>query len=96
MKARVKICCIASEDEARLAISCGAAAQRETARQRLLSVVPADASSGPARPNANARGDQAVNNMIKHNVLMNIQQQTFRSYMGSRGFNYQPATGKMW
>jgi hypothetical protein len=34
--------------------------------------------------------------MIKHNVLMNIQQQTFNSTMWSRGFNYQPASGKVW
>jgi hypothetical protein len=34
--------------------------------------------------------------MFQHNVLMNIQQQTFNQYMWSRGFNYQPATGKMW
>jgi hypothetical protein len=29
-------------------------------------------------------------------VLMNIRQQTFNQYMWGRGFNYQPATGKMW
>jgi hypothetical protein len=49
-----------------------------------------------ARSNSSAKGDQAVNNMRTHNVRLNIQQQTFNTYMWSRGFNYQPATGKMW
>lgn len=40
-----------------------------------------------------ARSDVAVGRMLKHNVLMNIQQQTFNQYMWSRSYNYQPATG---
>jgi hypothetical protein len=32
----------------------------------------------------NVKDNQAVNNMLKHNVLMNIRQQTFNSYMWSR------------
>jgi hypothetical protein len=74
----------------------GDAAQKEAARQRLLSVTAKDAPSGPSRPGQGAKGSDAVNNMIKHNVLMNIRQQTFNSYMWSRGFNYQPASGRMW
>ena len=35
-------------------------------------------------------------NMAAHNSMLQIQQQTFNTYMWSRGFNYQPATGKMW
>ena len=52
----------------------------------------------PARPARLRAGkaDDAVAAMLKHNVLMNIRQQTFNTYMWSRGFNYQPATGKMW
>jgi hypothetical protein len=80
----------------RTLVTYGDAAQCQTARQRLLSVVPADDSTGPARSNQNTKDNQAVNVMIKHNVLMNIQQQTFNSYMWSRGFNYQPASGIMW
>ncbi|HEX7502964.1 MAG TPA: hypothetical protein VF451_06055 [Acidobacteriota bacterium] len=74
----------------------GDAAQREAARRRLLSISAGDAPAGQAQASPGAKGSQAVNNMIKHNVLMNIRQQTFNSYMWSRGFNYQPAAGKMW
>lgn len=34
--------------------------------------------------------------MSAHWSLMQMQQQTFNTYMWSRGFNYLPATGKMW
>jgi hypothetical protein len=72
----------------------GDAAQKESARRRLLAVTAADGEASPSAPGG--RGSGAVGNMIQHNVLMNIRQQTFNSYMWSRGFNYQPATGKMW
>jgi hypothetical protein len=74
----------------------GDAAQGGQARQRLLSLTGGAAPSGPAKAGSSAKGDQAVNAMIKHSVLMNIRQQTFNTYMWSRGFNYQPASGKMW
>jgi hypothetical protein len=70
--------------------------QRDHARRRLLSVAAGDASSGPARAGRGGKEGDAVSAMLKHNVLMNIQQQTFNTYMWSRGFNYQPATGRMW
>lgn len=35
-------------------------------------------------------------NMVTHNVLMNMNNMTFNSYMWSRGFNYSPAYGKTW
>lgn len=73
----------------------GDAVQRQEARQRLLSVTAAEVSV-PARSHSGGKGSDAVDSMIKHNVLMNIQQQTFNSYMWSRGFQYQPATGRMW
>lgn len=72
----------------------GDAAQRRSALERIASLAAAEAASGKGRPAG--RGGDAVGNMIKHNVMMNIQQQTFNQYMWSRGFNYQPATGKMW
>lgn len=34
--------------------------------------------------------------MTAHMSMMQIQQMTFNTYMWSRGFNYLPATGKMW
>jgi hypothetical protein len=74
----------------------GDQAQKEAARQRLLSVTAAEAAPAPARGSSGGMGSDAVGNMIKHNVLMNIRQQTFNSYMWSRGFNYQPASGRMW
>ena len=70
--------------------------QREMARRQLLAITEADARTGQARAASGGKGDDAVSAMLKHNVLMNIRQQTFNSYMWSRGFNYQPATGKMW
>jgi hypothetical protein len=71
----------------------GDAARRQEARQRLLAITAADPAPGQALKQA---GGDAVDAMLKHNVLMNIQQQTFNSYMWSRGFNYQPVSGKMW
>ncbi len=74
----------------------GDAGQREAAKQRLLSVTAGDDPSVPVQAGPGAKGSQAVNAMLKHNVLMNIRQQTFNTYMWSRGFNYQSATGRMW
>ncbi len=74
----------------------GDAAQREAARRRLLSVTAGDDGAGRAPASPGGKGNDAVDAMLKHNVLMNIRQQTFNSYMWSRGFNYQPASGKMW
>ena len=74
----------------------GDAAQQETARRRLLSVAAGDEPAGQGQARPGGKGGQAVDAMLKHNVLMNIRQQTFNSYMWSRGFNYQPASGRMW
>ncbi|MCU0236770.1 MAG: hypothetical protein MUC72_06760 [Acidobacteria bacterium] len=74
----------------------GDAGQRETARRRLLFLTAGEAPAGQTPAGRSAKGDDAVSAMLKHNVLMNIRQQTFNTYMWSRGFNYQPATGKMW
>jgi len=37
-----------------------------------------------------------ASNMIKHNVMMDIQRQTFNTYMWSHGFNYSRTAGKLW
>ena len=72
----------------------GDSAQRRTAHERILSLTAGGKASGKGRPAG--KGSDAVGDMIRHNVMLNIQQQTFNQYMWSRGFNYQPATGKMW
>lgn len=41
-------------------------------------------------------GTKKPMDMNSHWCMMQIQQQTFNTYMWSRGFNYLPATGKMW
>ncbi len=75
----------------------GDAAQRAAARNRLLSVTAAETPAGRGRPaGRGGKGNNVVSSMIKHNIMMNIRQQTFNTYMWSRGFNYQPATGRMW
>ncbi len=71
----------------------GDASERRLASERLISVT---AGGAPAHGRPAGNDDDPVGTMLKHNVLMNIQQQTFNQYMWSRGFNYQPATGKMW
>ncbi len=72
----------------------GDKAQRHSALERIASLTAAEAVPGKGRPAA--RGGDAVGSMIKHNVMMNIQQQTFNQYMWSRGFNYHPTYGKIW
>ena len=78
----------------RTLVAHGDASQRRGALDRLLSVTAGEARAGQGRPAG--KGDDPVGAMLKHNVLMNIRQQTFNSTMWSRGFNYQPASGKMW
>ncbi len=53
-------------------------------------------TGGGERLEGSATSRKLAEQMAKHNVLMNIQQQTFNSYMWSRGFNYHPTYGKMW
>ena len=72
----------------------GDQAQRRHALERLLSVTSNEATTVRGQPAG--KGDDPVAAMLKHNVLMNIQQQTFNQYMWSRGFNYHPTYGKMW
>lgn len=78
----------------RTLVAHGDQAQRRHALERLLSVTSGEATTMRGRPAG--KGDDPVAAMLKHNVLMNIQQQTFNQYMWSRGFNYHPTYGKMW
>ena len=74
----------------------GDATQRGDARRQLISLTAGAAASGQPRAGAKGKGGRAVSSMLKHNVMMNIRQQTFNTYMWSRGFNYHPTYGKMW
>ncbi len=78
----------------RALIAHGEASQRRSALERIASLTAAEAA--PGRDRAAGKGDDAVGNMIKHNVMLNIQQQTFNQYMWSWGFRYHPTYGKMW
>lgn len=78
----------------RTLVAHGDQAQRRHALERLLSVTSNEATTVRGQPAG--KGDDPVAAMLKHNVLMNIQQQTFNQYMWSRGFNYNPTYGKMW
>jgi hypothetical protein len=41
-------------------------------------------------------GSEKPMSMSAHWCLMQMKQQTFNTYMWSQGFNYLPATGKLW
>jgi hypothetical protein len=53
-------------------------------------------STIPKTNSSAGSGTQKPMDMNSHWCLMQMQQQTFNTYMWSRGFNYLPATGKMW
>ncbi|RPI21351.1 MAG: hypothetical protein EHM61_24965 [Acidobacteria bacterium] len=77
----------------------GSAADQEKTRT-LIRRLSGEAAQAPAGGNLSASDREMnrklANNMVTHNVLMNMQQQTFNTYMWSRGFNYHPVYGKMW
>ncbi|RPJ55479.1 MAG: hypothetical protein EHM23_26095 [Acidobacteria bacterium] len=77
----------------------GSAPERDRTRAQIkrLSAARGQASgSGTLSAKDRETSRALANKMIEHNVLMNIQQQTFNTYMWSRGFNYHPTYGKMW
>ncbi len=84
----------------RAILSHGPAADQNKVRGeiRRLSGNPAAQATASGNLGASDRemSRKLANNMITHNVLMNMQQQTFNTYMWSRGFNYHPVYGKMW
>ena len=81
----------------------GTKAEQEKIRSQLQQL---EATTRNLNTNNNTRSNNNTNNsssapkppldMTTHGCLMQIQQQTFNTYMWSRGFNYSPATGKMW
>ncbi len=75
----------------------GSAADQEKTRAQIrrLSAGGGQTSVSGAR-NANDSGRALSNKLIEHSILLQMQQQTFNTYMWSRGFNYNPTFGKMW
>jgi len=71
----------------------GSAADQEKTRAQIRRL---SAGQGQASGSGNASAKDLSNKMIQHNILMQMQQQTFNTYMWSRGFNYNPTFGKMW
>jgi hypothetical protein len=55
-----------------------------------------DTSNGTGTKSSNKSGTEKPMDMTTHWCMMQMQQQTFNTYMWSQGFNYLPATGKMW
>ena len=53
-------------------------------------------STDPKTNGNTGSGTEEPISMAAHWCMMQMQQQTFNTYMWSRGFNYLPATGKMW
>jgi hypothetical protein len=53
-------------------------------------------STGQSTKAGTGSGAEKPMDMNAHWCLMQIQQQTFNTYMWSRGFNYLPAVGRMW
>lgn len=71
----------------------GSQAEQEKIRNQLLKLSP---ETGSTNSTVSSGNQKALKGMLMHNSLMAIQQQTFNQYMWSRGFSYQPATGRMW
>ncbi|HEX2947442.1 MAG TPA: hypothetical protein VHT96_16005 [Clostridia bacterium] len=56
----------------------------------------AASSSSPSTNTGTGSGDKKPMDMTTHWCMMQMQQQTFNMHMWSMGFNYLPATGKLW
>jgi len=65
----------------------GGAAEKEKIRGQLLKLAPATTQTSAPASNYPGSGKSAKPlSMVEHNVLMNINQATFNSYLWSRGF----------
>jgi hypothetical protein len=77
----------------RALLNYGDADDQAKARERILRMTE---NSQPAAPQSSGSAStKAIDELLQHNSLMMVQQQTFNMYMWSRGFNYT-ATGRMW
>lgn len=71
----------------------GSKTEQEKIRIQLLKLTPESQSTKTsAKPGTTSK----PMSMAAHSSMLAIQQMTFNTYMWSRGFNYLPATGKMW
>lgn len=83
----------------RTVLETGTAEQQASLRQQLrqLSVVdPKTATTTEASPADSDAGRELTRRFIQHNTLMMMQQQTFNTYMWSRGYQGWTPMGKMW
>lgn len=80
----------------------GSTKEKEKIRENLIKLTPDtntikdDKKYEETQNTKNTETQDKPMSMISHNVLMNMQQMTFNSYMWSRGFNYSINYGKMW
>jgi hypothetical protein len=79
----------------------GTTAEQKTIRTSLAKVggssqTAASGGSSKSSGSGSSKGSSAVRSMIRHNVMMNIQQQTFNTYMWSRGYSGWTPMGKSW
>ena len=86
----------------RVLLKNGSQAEQDKIRTNLKKLETATRNIGTSNstsPNTSTSTDPGTKkpmDMTTHWCLMQMQQQTFNTYMWSRGFNYLPATGKMW
>ena len=76
----------------------GTKAQQKEIRNSIKKIEQAKAVVKDDKGTASTGKDKTnvAMDMTAHMSMMQIQQMTFNTYMWSRGFNYLPATGKMW
>lgn len=80
----------------RVQLEYGSKETQNSIRDNLIKLGSTTGSIGPVTDNSNHNETKSDMDMTSHSCMMQIQQMTFNNYMWSRGFNYLPATGKMW
>lgn len=86
----------------RVQLQNGTQAEQDKIRENLKKLeaatrnITTNNGADPTTNSGTGAGAQKPMSMTAHWCMQQIQQQTFNTYMWSRGFNYLPATGKMW
>jgi hypothetical protein len=82
----------------RVQLKYGSKEEQKTIRDNLkkLEVVTHDIGTNPDTNSSTGSEEEEPMDMTTHWCMMQMRQQTFNTYMWSQGFNYLPATGKMW